>query len=353
MPVTIPIISLKECSKPGDRRWAEVASQVHEACKHAGFFSIQDYPIRPGLEESFDAAAREFFQLPLEEKNQISMTTGGRAWRGYFPVGGEFTSGKPDIKEGIYFGEELPDDHEKVAVQKKPMHGPNLFPARPGSLREQVLEYMATCKAIGDILIQLVATGLGLPPTYFFESHMSKEPLQLFRIFHYPPVAMMPEELRADASLWGVGEHTDYGLLTLLKQDSVGGLEVKCLDGSWLSVPPRPETLVINIGDILEAVTEGLYQSTPHRVRNPNPTAMRVSFPFFYDPSFDCIVQPVPLSDTLKSEAQLANEERKRNGWKERRWDNADVSAAKGLSYGSYLVKKVSKVFPALAESNL
>ena len=347
----IPIISLKGVLT-SPQRWNEAANQIHEACRTTGFFSITEYPMREGLEAELDAAARTFFKLPLEEKMRIKMENGGIAWRGYFPVGGELTSGKPDIKEGIYFGEEL--DGKDSRVQKSiPLHGENIFPHHPRELRASILEYMSNCKKIGDLLISLVATGLQLEKEYFV-SGMCADPLQLFRIFHYPPAALMPPHLRKDASLWGVGEHTDYGLLTLLKQDNVGGLEVKALDGqSWIPVPPKEGALVVNIGDMLEAITEGLYRSTPHRVRNTNPSAMRLSFPFFYDPGMLATVVPLPLNDALRQQAAEANQARLLRGVQERRWDNADVSKARGGLYGRYLLDKVSKCFPALASSHL
>ena len=102
-----------------------------------------------------------------------------------------------------------------------------------------------------------IAIGLGLTPTWF-EEHVTADPTVLFRIFHYPP---------GDDSDWGVAEHTDYGLLTLLAQDDRGGLQVHAPDG-WIDVPAEPDVLVCNIGDMLDRLTGGRYRSTPHRVRN-------------------------------------------------------------------------------------
>ena len=202
------------------------------------------------------------------------MSHGGRAWRGYFRVGDELTSGKPDQKEGLYFGQELPVDHPLV-LAGTPLHGPNLFPAQPAGLREAVLEYMAALTALGQRLMTGIAVGLGLHESYFAD-HGTREPLTLFRIFNYPPPSK--------TDLWGVGEHTDYGLLTILLQDDAGGLEVKS-GATWVPAPPVPGSFVCNIGDMLDRMARGVYRSTPHRVSNAA-SIDRLSFPFFFDPNF-------------------------------------------------------------------
>ena len=134
---------------------------------------------------------------------------------------------------------------------------------------------MAALTGLGHRLMAGLALSLGLEESYFAD-HGTAEPLILFRIFNYPPPA--------DPTLWGVGEHTDYGLLTILLQDDAGGLEVKSRS-RWVAAPPVPGSFVCNIGDMLDRMTGGLFRSTPHRVRNPAPRD-RLSFPFFFDPNF-------------------------------------------------------------------
>jgi isopenicillin N synthase-like dioxygenase len=151
----------------------------------------------------------------------------------------------------------------------------------------------------------------------------------LFRIFHYPP---SPPRTRD----WGVGEHTDYGLVTLLAQDDSGGLQIAAPAGNghrWIDAPPIPGTLVCNIGDMLDRLTGGWYRSTPHRVRNRSGHG-RLSFPFFLDPGFDAEVPPLP------DRAAAGDDGR-------RRWDGQDLRAFTG-TYGDYLLGKVSRVFPEL-----
>ena len=134
---------------------------------------------------------------------------------------------------------------------------------------------MAALTGLGHWLMAGLALSLGLEESYFADC-CTGEPLALFRIFNYPPPA--------DPDRWGVGEHTDYGLLTILLQDEVGGLEVKS-QSRWVPAPPVPGSFVCNIGDMLDRMTGGLFRSTPHRVRNPAPRD-RLSFPFFFDPNF-------------------------------------------------------------------
>jgi isopenicillin N synthase-like dioxygenase len=177
-----------------------------------------------------ESLAQRFFTLPVEEKLAIAMTRGGRAWRGYFPLGGELTSGRPDRKEGIYFGTELGANDPRVKAGL-PLHGMNLYPSLP-EFREVLLTYLEAVTALGQRLLAAIAHGLGLSRDYFLERY-TRDPTVLFRIFNYPPT-----DTAAD---FGVGAHTDYGLLTLLQQDEVGGLEVWYRD-QWLSAPPVPDS---------------------------------------------------------------------------------------------------------------
>lgn len=328
-----------ECSVAPSAAQRAAAEALGDAFKRAGFAYVRGYEsaLPADLEARLDNESREFFRLPLEEKMKIHMSGSGRAWRGYFPCGEELTSGRPDIKEGLYLGQELGEDDPRVAAGL-PVHGRNLFPERPAGLRAAVLDYMAAAEQLGQKLMALVALSLGLPASFFVRG-CTRSPLCLFRAFHYPPPATLGPAFQ-DPDLWGVGEHTDYGLLTLLKQDVVGGLQLKNRRNEWVPAPYVPGTLVINIGDMLEvrhrhpgsqagsthvisctqelrafdlcapleshgvclvpgcrlhhpdalqAMTHGLYRSTPHRVRNPSPTAMRVTYPFFFDPGYDAV----------------------------------------------------------------
>ncbi|HKA84801.1 MAG TPA: 2-oxoglutarate and iron-dependent oxygenase domain-containing protein [Acidimicrobiales bacterium] len=327
----LPVVDVSALRTAGAAR-DEVARQLDAACRDVGFFYVVGHAVDDGLLGRLEALSREFFGLPEDEKARIAMAGGGRAWRGWFPVGGELTSGRPDRKEGIYFGAELGRDHPRVAAGV-PLHGPNLFPTRPLGLRDAVLGYMAAMTELGQLLASAIARGLGLPDDWF-AAHLTADPTVLFRIFHYPAA---PDACGGDGSaperVWGVAEHTDYGLLTILRQDDTGGLEVRTPTG-WIDAPPVPGSFVCNLGDMLERMTGGLYRSTPHRVHNAGRVG-RVSFAFFFDPSWDAEVSPLPLGPP-PAPAPTAP-----------RWDGASVHALSG-TYGDYLLAKVAKVFPDL-----
>ncbi len=324
----IPIIDVSALVARGPGR-REVAAQMGQACRESGFFYVVGHGIDEGLQRRLRELSRRFFALEPAQKLAIRMALGGRAWRGYFPVGEELTSGVPDQKEGLYFGAELSAEHPLVRAGT-PLHGPNLFPAEPPEMRGTVLEYMDALTELARRVMRGLGLSLGLEESYL-EERYTADPLILFRIFNYPP--------SRDPALWGVGEHTDYGLLTILLQDEGGGLEVKSRS-RWVPAPPVEGSFVCNIGDMLDRMTCGVYRSTPHRVRNASPRD-RLSFPFFFDPGFFTRVRPIPLP-----EDEVPPDDRAE------RWDHASVHAFGG-TYGEYLLGKVGRVFPGLQQEVL
>lgn len=326
----IPVIDISPLRAAGREQGSVdgMARSIADACRTHGFFYITGHGVSIGLVARLEQLSHEFFALGMEEKMRISMAQGGRAWRGYFPLEGEMTSGRPDLKEGIYFGTELSDDDERVRAGW-PMHGRNLFPERPEELRSAVLTYIDEVTRVGHLVMEGIALSLGLSNS-FFHDRLTSDPLILFRIFHYPPQ-------KEGTSQWGVGEHTDYGLLTILLQDAVGGLQVKS-SGRWVDAPPIPGTFVCNIGDMLDRMTGGLYRSTPHRVMNVS-GRRRLSFPLFFDPSFEARVQRIDGIEAVDDD-------------RDQRWDKASVHDFEG-TYGDYLLRKVSGAFPQLGRELL
>jgi len=324
----IPVIDVGALVGAGGDRSA-VARAIGRACRDAGFFYAIGHGIDPALQARLEALAKQFFAAPDAVKRTIAMERGGRAWRGWFPVGAELTSGRPDWKEGLYFGAEQGDSHPRVR-DGTPLHGANLFPAIDG-FRETVLAWIDAMTRLGHALMGGIALSLDLPEDWFAARYL-RDPVVLFRIFNYPEIPASDDE-----PLWSVGEHTDYGVLTILLQDDAGGLQVKVGDG-WIGAPPIPGSFVCNLGDMLDRMTGGLYRSTPHRVRNAAKRD-RLSFPFFFDPSWDARVQPIPGCPVLREDAS-------------ERWDQASVHAFDG-TYGDYLLAKVSKVFPGLRQAVL
>ncbi len=312
----------------GDPGADRVAVARDRACRSPGVFLGSGHGGAPEALGRLQSAARDFFGRPEAEKADVAMARGGSAWRGWFPLGGELTSGVADHKEGLYLGTDLPADDPRVRA-RRPLHGPNLWPEQPADLRPSVEAWMAAMEGVAQALLRGLASGLGLDPSWFAR-HLTDDPTILFRLFHYPAVPSV-------AKGWGVAEHTDYGLLTLLAQDSHGGLEVRTPEG-WIEVPPDPTLLVANIGDMLDRMTDGRYRSTPHRVRASR-TEGRLSMPYFFDPSWDAAVRALPLAGSPPADDAAS------------RWDGTSLRDLEG-TYGDYLTAKVAKVFPALADED-
>ena len=304
----------------------ETVRAIDRACRDIGVFAVTGHGIDPELPERLSQLSREFFALGEDKKSEIAMSNGGVAWRGWFPLGGELTSGIPDQKEGIYFGAELTEDDPRVSSHT-PMHGANLFPKQPVALRAAVLEYIDQLTNLAHAVTRGVSLALGIDVDWL-RSHFFEDPLVLLRVFRYPPIV---DELHAQ---WSVGEHTDYGFLTLLHQDDSGGLQVKTSD-QWIDVDPMPNVFICNLGDMLDRLTAGAYRSTPHRVINRSGSE-RISIPFFFDPGWNTVIASLP--GTVET------------GDDRPRWDGVDIQTIEG-TYGDYVYSKVSKVFPKLRKN--
>jgi isopenicillin N synthase-like dioxygenase len=308
----------------------EAARAIDAAAREWGFFYADRHGIHPGLIELVVGMARAFFAQDQATKMRIPMSAGGVAWRGYFPAGGELTSGRPDWKEGLYLGTELSPDHPRVKAGVI-LHGPNLWPGGLPGFRKTILGYLDAMSALGQALMRGCALGLGLPENWFAD-HGTANPLLLLRFFNYPSQPV-PADLPVQ---WGVGEHTDYGLLTILWQDDVGGLQVRTAEGNWVEAPPIPGTFVCNVGDMLDRMTGGRWRSVPHRVTVNTSGRDRLSIPLFFDPDFDTVIQPVPGAGPGRDDSA-------------RRWDAANLQSFQG-TYGQYVTAKIGKVFPQLRE---
>jgi len=311
--VQVPIIDIGASDAP---------QAIDRACRTTGFFALAGHGIPTSLRTELLAAARSLFALSPERKRAVALAHGGTAWRGWFALGDELTSGVPDLKEGFYVGREL-------ASSPLALHGPNIWPPEVPELQSTVTAWMEAMEELGQRTLAAMATGLGLDE-HWFRSGITADPTVLFRIFRYPP---HPE---GAADRWGVGEHSDYGLLTLLAHDGTPGLEVN-VRGTWVDVVPDPALIVCNLGDMLDRLTLGRYRSTAHRVRNAAGHD-RISLPFFLDPSWDAVVEPLPLDDGWEAPTERSQ-----------RWDRADLTTIDG-PYGEWLLAKVRQVFPQLAD---
>jgi hypothetical protein len=184
---SVPVIDIAASSAAG---------AIGEACRESGFFYVVGHGVDFALLGRLEGLSREFFGQARAEKLAIRMELGGRAWRGYFPVGDELTSGSPDQKEGIYFGAELEASHPKV-VAGTPLHGANLFPDGVPGFRETVLEHIDAMTELGHRIMEAVALSLDLDAEYFSRLY-TRDPLILFRIFNYPALS------QATTPLWRV-----------------------------------------------------------------------------------------------------------------------------------------------------
>ena len=286
----IPIIDIS--SLINDENPLEVARQIGDACEKVGFFYIKNHGVEQQLIDEMYTLTKSFFKLPYEEKNQLNIVNSGLTLRGYIPMYAENVdpANTRDFKECFDCGAH----YDEVS----PFFGPNLMPTTLPQFETIAENYHSAVLALARTLIGAIALSLGLPQDYF--EHLQRKPITIQRILRYPPQMgkVTQEEI-------GIGAHTDYGFLTVLSQDAVGGLQVRNRAGDWVTAPPVEGTFIVNIGDLVQTLTNDRYTSTMHRVINTSGLE-RYSIPFFIDLDFDAIVEPVP---TCVSEALPAKYE--------------------------------------------
>jgi isopenicillin N synthase-like dioxygenase len=280
--MAIPVLDLGELERSGGE--PALAAALGAACREVGFFRLAGHGIEEALRARVFAAARDVFALPPAAKAALSIARSAHN-RGYVGLAVEALDPRRggDRKEAFNVGLELAADDPELAAGV-PFRGPNQWPELAG-FRDTLLAWFDACWALGRRLHRAIALDLGLPPD-FFEPKLDR-PMATLRLLHYPPADPSAPERP------GAGEHTDYGNLTLLATDEVGGLEVRRRDGSWIRAPFLPGTFVCNIGDCLERWTNGVYRSTPHRVTSP-PERDRYSIAFFLEPNPDAVVACLP-----------------------------------------------------------
>lgn len=278
---TLPIIDLS----PNGGPLHQVADRIGRAAREVGFFYISGHGIDAKLLADVFARAADFFALPEEVKARQSITLSPHN-RGFVAMKGEsLDPGKaPDLKEAFNIGLDLAADDPRV-IAGEPFRGVNLWPDLPG-WRETMLAYFNAMWALGRRLHGAIALDLGLPPD-FFEDKLD-QPMATLRLLHYPP-----QPAPAQDGQIGAGEHTDYGDITLLMTDDVGGLEVRRRDGKWIAAPPIAGAFICNIGDCLMRWSNDVYVSTPHRVVNRGGRE-RYSVAFFLDPNPDAEIAVLP-----------------------------------------------------------
>ncbi len=289
---SIPVIDLTGSFSADIVERKKVAWDIHRACRETGFFYVSHHRIPQKLIDDQFLAAKRFFDLPLEAKLKLHMKNSPTT-AGYEPIGGQILDSQdataetapPDLKESFYVGMELPAD-DPVSLKKLRSFGHNQWPELPG-FREQTLACQAAFRELGDRLLAMLALSLDLSEDWFLPFY--DMPTTTLRLLKYPPQL----STAADNQL-GAGAHTDWGGVTLLAQDSAGGLEVRNAAGEWIEAMPIPNTLVVNLGDLMARWTNGLYNSNMHRVKNNKSGADRYSLPYFYGPRPDSIIEAMP-----------------------------------------------------------
>lgn len=305
VPMAIPVVDLTGSFSPDPEQRRKVAWEIHKACRETGFFYVSNHRIPQPLIDAQFETARRFFALPLDQKLALHMKN-SPSTSGYEPIGGQILDSQdatsenapPDLKESYYIALELPDDHP-YAKKRIRSFGHNQWPPGLPGFREQMLAYQAAVRELGDRVLAMIALSLGLQEDHFLPFY--DMPGTTLRLLRYPP---HPETARANQL--GAGAHTDWGGVTVLAQDSLGGLEVRNVNNDWIEATPIPGTLVINLGDLMQRWTNGLYRSNMHRVKNSKSARDRYSIPFFYSPRPDSIIECLPTCHDAANLPQYA-----------------------------------------------
>ena len=301
------------------------ALRLGEHLRETGFIYVTGHNVPEASIRAVRAANKKFHALPLSKKNAMAID---RNFRGYIPINSSTivtssvaTVSRPNQSASLMLMHEVPEDDPRV-IAGEALQGPNQWPAEndlPG-FRNTIEVYVRQMNQLGRQLLNAICLALQLPADYL--NHYFAKPTTFLRLLHYPPQ-------RQEEGLFGSAPHTDYGFITLLAQDEVGGLEVRNRAGDWISAPPVENSFIMNVGDILARWTNDLFVSTPHRVLNHSGRE-RYSQPFFYDPSMDSQIDVLPCcaeADGGKSYAPVR--------------------------YGDYLMERIDKNYQSRKKTNL
>ncbi|KAA2313913.1 isopenicillin N synthase family oxygenase [Pseudooceanicola sediminis] len=279
----VPVLDLTPLTTGGDI--TALAEALDAACRNTGFFYVKNHGVPEFTLNAVFGATRRYFALPQEVRDAHVMDPVFR--RGFMPQGVTKHPGfKADLKESYEVGVDLPLDDPDVAAGL-PLHGPNQWPEEFPWLREAAETYFNEMRALGERMLRLVALAVGMPEDHFLQ--FNTKPMVQMRLFHY---AQQPEAAEEDGQ-HGAAPHTDYGLLTLLAQDPIGGLELQTRQGEWVKAPYIDGAFVVNIGDLFQRWTNDRYFSNKHRVVNLTGRE-RYSIPLFYNLDYHAPVECLP-----------------------------------------------------------
>lgn len=280
----IPVIDIADLLEDEERVIERIAWEMQEAAERVGFFYVRNHGIPQALIDDVFRISREFYELPLAEKIKARVL---EKKRGYIELltGTMQYSTTTDLRESFLWGREF----EQEVLNKFTdisLIGPNRWPDESlPEMKPLLCDYFERCVALGRSILRAFAVALDIEIDYF-SSHFNHT-ISRGSSLYYPP---QPAELGEEQ--FGIGAHTDWGVLTLLAQDEVGGLQVKGKDGEWLAAHPISRTLVVNVGDCLERWTNRRFFSNEHRVVNSS-DVYRQSIVTFVDPDFDTDITPV------------------------------------------------------------
>lgn len=275
-PKTIPLIDLTALRTGADA--SSVARALHQASQGLGFIYLVGHGIDPANLVAAREQALKFFRSSTELKHTVTVSASHRGWLGHGAARMQ-DDAKPDLKESFIWGLEQassaqPKDHS--------LRGENRWPAFLPELEPVAQSFFKQAHELAHHLMHGFALGLNLPEDFFLGTN--DRPLSRASFVYYPA---QPEAFGVDQ--FGVAPHTDFGVLTVLCQDEVGGLQIQNRAGEWIHAPPIENALVVNVGDLLSRWTAGAYPSTPHRVVNQSGKE-RLSIVLAYDPNPETLI---------------------------------------------------------------
>ena len=284
----VPVIEIARLRNGADPEG--VGAELARVATEVGFFYVRNHGVDDAVVERARSTAFEFFRMPEEAKRAAGTN---RFHHGYLKPGSTkmYDDARLDLKESFNWGIEL-DGISGVApdpgtAPANPLLGPNVWPAAMPELKAGIYPYFEAASACAEDLLRGFALVAGLDAEHFIR--LRDRPVSRGSLQYYPPQPKGAEE-----DQFGVAPHTDFGVLTVLCQDAIGGLEIQLRTGEWAAMPPIPGTLVMNIGDLLERWSNGRYRSTVHRVINAS-GCERLSLVLAYDPNFETLVDPRAL----------------------------------------------------------
>ncbi|MBA2964076.1 MULTISPECIES: isopenicillin N synthase family dioxygenase [Ramlibacter] len=293
----------------------QVARRIADACARYGFFYLYRHNVPDALRQGGFEAAERFFAMPVD-KRMACRPTAARQIRGYQPLGDTKRPGIPaDLKESFDMGFPLAADDPDV-LAGLPFHSTNSWPADLPGFRRAIEALYFSKLECGRHVLRAMALALGADENFFVGQ--CEKPYTNMRLVHYPPQDPQP-----DAGI-GASAHSDRGIITLLLNDSNGGLHVETANGDWIDAPPDPQAIIVNVGDLMTRWSNGRFRSAIHRVVNETGHE-RYSIPQFHHPSYRAVVDPaqLPGAGTIRYEPVVAGEfvahglQRDRKSWSE------------------------------------